>query len=327
MRKWVWVQWIYNKMLHSLRNHIVAFVVVVVFMFLGVPTGIFWGSIIWIFIQNQPAAFATLILALVTVLVTIKDPLSRSFNRPIIKASPLKLIKYPENKDNEISIFAVDAPSGSNPLHIWVRIYLQNEGKSVARDVYAKLVSVRRVSSKDKKSTKLKPFNPFKLRWTSQDRIIKYNVPCKGSVATADALETFSSGNLSGKESEYLNLCTLVGGYFLKPDDNKVCLNPTLVPGLPDGDRQGNIVGQGSVAGMNAEILKIKYIDSESKWEKACFDYEVIIGGSNFKTRDYIFSITCEINEKVEPSNKIREWDKYKSLDEQVNLSIGSRYI
>ena len=162
-------------------------------------------------------------------------------------------MEYPKDKENDISIFAAQPPNGSFPAHIWIRLYLINLGRSPAKDVYVKLVSVTK--NEDGRSKKLTPFNPFKLRWVSGDKVTEIKIPWYGGELHGTTEQKTTNGELVKNESEYVNLCTFVGAYSY--NNGELRLSPMLVPGLPEGDGHGNIVGEGHVAGMNSDLLKI----------------------------------------------------------------------
>lgn len=314
--------WIWN----FIKNHTVTF-----FSIIGAIVVIlfFHNSLridIWSYIRKQPTAFATLVLALVTVIAILREPASRIFNRPILKLHPDNIMKYPEDKTHDTSIFAVEPASGSQPCHIWIRLYVENLGRSVARNVYVKIVSVRRTWHVEQEGTsiRLAPFNPFKLRWVSLDRITSYQVPWYGSTLTGSATHITLNGDLAPNEAEYVNMCTFVGEYYV--DNEKLKLCPLLVPGLPESDGRGNIVGQGSVAGMNKDILRIKREsvngDQLPNWETAKFEYELIVGGSNFKTKHLHYTVNCSIDSCVKESADKGKYDVFRGLERHVNVDI-----
>ncbi len=109
-----------------------------------------------------------------------------------------------------------------SPFHIWLRIKVTNSGKSVAKDVYAKLLSFKA------DGTMIYPFNPFRLRWTSSG---------------------YSHGDLINGEPEYLNLATIIGNDVVTPTNR-------LVEGIPIGD-PNNSTGQSGVAGMDLSLYDL----------------------------------------------------------------------
>lgn len=285
-------------------------------------------NVILSFAENNPTAFATLMLALVTVLAIIKDPLSRAFSRPIVRVFPSRISKYPDDIDEEISIFAVQPLKGSSPMHIWVRLCLQNVGRTSAKNVYAKVVSVCKISIIDKREIRkrLSPFNPFKLRWVSLDKIIGFNTSWKNSMIEITSRELTTASDLVPGEIEYLNLCTFVSGF--KIDEGNMELVPLLVPGLPEDDGCGNTVGQGHVAGMNREILSITAKtgneNGEQKWTctESIFRYNVIVGGSNFKTTKCSFIIKCSIKGEVITPTEAGNYSAYVGSENYISVSI-----
>ena len=285
-------------------------------------------SVILSFAENNPTAFATLMLAFVTVLAIIKDPLSKSFSRPIVRVFPSRISKYPDDIHKEISIFAVQPFKGSSPMHIWVRLCLQNVGRTSAKNVYAKVVSVCKISFKDKGEmrAKLSPFNPFKLRWVSLDKIIKFNTPLENSMIETTSMELTIASDLVPGEIEYLNLCTLVSSFKIDAENKELVY--LLVPGLPEDDGFGNIVGQGHVAGMNSGILSItaKTVNEngELKWTctESIFRYNVIVGGSNFKTTKCSFIIKCSIKGGVIPLTEADNCSADVGLENYISISI-----
>lgn len=304
-----------------------AFIIVVSVFSLLIATSESTKTLILGYVENEPTAFATLFLAFITAMAILKEPISKTFNRPVIDFVPTKIMKYPEDKNHEISVFATLPPSGSLPVHIWIRLYLENRGRSVAKDVYVKIISVSRTKEgQDVNSSKLTPFNPFKLRWVSSDKITEIKLPWYGSALKGATVQRTVDGDLVKNESEYVNMCTFVGAYYL--NDEKLCLCPVLVPGLPEDDGNGNIVGEGHVAGMNSDILKVKSkINETSKvekftWEKLQFRFDAIIGGSNFRTKKCSFIVKCSIEENVPPSAKAGNCSRYADLQNNVKISI-----
>ncbi len=317
------LRWIYN----SIRIHPVTFIFIIGVIILAFYGHYNWQSAILIFIIKQPTAFATLSLALVTVIAILREPASRVFNRPILNVLPEKEAEYPRDRDKEISTFAVEPGSGNNPTHIWVRLFLMNLGRTVAQNVYIKVVSVKKlnVDSEVGGSTRLTPFNPFKSRWVSLDKTTTYKAPWHNSILKGTSTRETVNGNLAPNEAEYLNMCTFVGKYRQEGEILKLC--PLLVPGLPEDDGHHNTVGQGSVAGMNKEILEIKRESNNgapsTRWENASFEYELIVGGTNFKTKHLNYIVKCSIDNSIKDSTKEGNYNEFQDLANQVKIRIS----
>ncbi len=302
-----------------------AFIIVVSVFSLLIATSESTKTLISGYVENEPTAFATLILAFITSMAILKEPISKTFNRPVIDFVPTKIMKYPEDKNHDISVFATQPPSGSEPTHIWIRLYIENQGRSAAKDVYVKIVSVIRTREGPDRS-KLTPFNPFKLRWVSLDKITEIKVPWYDSAITGATVQRTVNGDLVKNESEYVNICTFVGAYYSSGE--KLCLCPVLVPGLPESDGHGNIVGEGHVAGMNNDILKMNSKinetgkDGKFTWQKLQLRFDAIIGGSNFRTKKCSFVVKCSIEETVPPTTKAGNYSRYADLQDNVRVSI-----
>ncbi|MHB8559951.1 MAG: hypothetical protein ACYDAP_02120 [Thermoplasmataceae archaeon] len=277
-------------------------------------------SLIWRYMESEPTAFATLVLALVTVSAILKVPASRVFSRPNIIVLPEVRKEYPQDKNDKISIFATQPPVDDSPLYIWIRLYIKNEGRSVARDVYAKIVSVAKYTKGEGDELKnLTPFNPFKLRWVSSDKIAEIEVPWYSSAIRGQTAQNTRTGDLVQGEFEYLNLCTFVGAPFKKAVTSNFLV---LVPGLPKSDGHGNNVGEGAVAGMNREILEVKYSKVRGEWEKLMLKLEVIIGGSNFRTRTCTFIVECHMDKNAPFSLDDNDFNRCVDVQDKVKISI-----
>ena len=324
-------------MITDLKNNIIRLIkihpltLIFLIVFLGVSLLIASSdpikTLISIYVETEPTAFATLLLAFATSTAILKEPISKTFNRPIIIFLPTKIMEYPDDKNHEVYVYATQPSNGDKPTHIWIRLCVKNLGRSPAKDVYVKIVSVTRnaIMSDGTRDTKLMPFNPFKLRWVGLDKSTEILLPWHGSSIRGITVQKTVDGNLVKNEAEYVNLCTFVGEYH--NSDQKLFLRPVIVPGLPESDDHGNIVGEGNVAGMNYDILKVNSkIDENGKftWEPLQIKFDLIIGGSNFRTRERSFIVKCCISNTVPPSTQAGNYSIYMNLHDNVKISIES---
>ena len=316
-----------NNIIRLIKIHPLTLIFLIVF--LGVSSLIASSdsikTLISIYVETEPTAFATLLLAFVTSMAILRESISKTFNRPLIDILPTKIMEYPDDKNQEVYVYAAQPSNGGNPAHIWIRLYVKNLGRSPAKDVYVKIVSVTRsaIMSDRSEDVKLMPFNPFKLRWVSLDKSTEILVPWYGSSIRGITVQKTVDGNLVKNEAEYVNLCTFVGKFH--NSDQKLCLRPVLVPGLPESDGHGNTVGEGNVAGMNHDILKVNSkIDENGKftWEPLQIKLDLIIGGSNFRTRERSYMVKCSISDTVPPSTNAGNYSIYASLHDKVKISI-----
>ncbi|MEM0136749.1 MAG: hypothetical protein QXU18_16230, partial [Thermoplasmatales archaeon] len=203
---------------------------------------------------------------------------------------------------------------------------LQNQGRSVAEDVYVKLVSVKKIVKNDENrgSIKLTPFNPFKLRWVSIDKVTELNFPWYGPSLKGVLSQKKIMGKLVKDEFEYVNMCTFVGAYY--NTQNRLYFCPVLVPGLPNGDQKGIIVGEGQVAGMNAEILEIisncRSEKNSTISRESIYEYDLVVGGSNFRTQHFRYTVICSICDKVPLSADIGKYEDFRDIDKIVKITI-----
>lgn len=185
------------------------------------------GVDITILMWEELTAVGTILLAVATFVAVFIEPISNLIRSADVIIEPSVTEYNPGNKNN---YFVTQEAKGSRPLHIWVRIMIKNVGKSMAKDVFVRVISLNRIyPQKQDVGFPIIPFNPFRLRWVSED--VNY-------------------GNLINNEPTYLNLCTLVGQYNLVEASNSAYVIPVIVPGIPGNIENGNILGQGQVAGI-----------------------------------------------------------------------------
>ena len=249
------------------------------------------SSINW----EEVAAIGTLSLAVGAFLSVVKDPIKNWRYKPSIEVQPRSETFDPGKASH---FFAVEEVNESSPLQVWLRLRIKNVGKSVARDVYARLVSVKRIENEE---IEMIPFNPFRLRWTSSGYDWKY------------------IDSLVKDEFEYLNMCTFIGPQFNDP-----ALNPIIYPGIPAYKRGETPNYQGIAAGTNIDILRITYDARSQMWNKARFEYEILIGGSNFQAEVYKFIVECDIDNSIKQNLTTGSWIG-KNLCKHIKLSMKQK--
>ena len=263
-------------------------------------------------ISKINVAEATLVLAFATFAAIMKDPILSTVNKPVIAVLPKKRMEYPSDYLSDISIFILRKIEKEGGIKINIRIMLRNDGKSTARDVYAKLLSITRINIGTGSRISYVPFTPYKLQWVSLNNTIN-------GVTVSSAPGITIQGNLSPGESEYLNLCTLSLNYDINPDTLLEEVGFFLNPENPLQYNPLNESTIGHVEKSNYEVLS-----TNLKWDKGkiiglgktTFEFDVIVGGSNVMPQRYLFTISYYLEEdKVDLAQIVEQYEYEQPLD------------